>query len=161
MIYVKEKRTRTAANAAKIVMAKGFTSIKDATRQIVELLDPDDPERIVLEYLLEKAVGIKNAKTWKEIGEMLARKGIRMKKKEFQNTVLKTSRKGPHFIGSCREGYFIIDSHEDFVAMYNFYKTRIRQEVSNRNKLLEIGRETGMYDGDTSLLEPLPNYMLN
>ncbi|MBN8460034.1 MAG: hypothetical protein J0M04_19580 [Verrucomicrobia bacterium] len=113
----------------------------------------------ILKYLLENAVGRAISKSWRVIGTELAKMGIRMSKKKFQTTVLKNSRKGPHFIGSWRKGYFVIDSYEDFLEMVRFYKSRMRQEESNLNKLLELQGVTGV--NPEGVMLSLPDHMNN
>ena len=109
-----------------------------ATQQ--ELLNPKLKkwERLILEFLLDKAIGRANAKTWDAISRKLVGAGWDIRKNSFQNGLLKRSRESDFFIGSTDakpSGYFIIDTLKDAQEMERWYLHRITTETARLNHL--------------------------
>lgn len=95
-------------------------------------LAPKEGERAILDYLLEHAVGKANLKSWDSIEAALTAQGITglPSKESFQTGLLSRTRENDAFIGSTKDGYFIIEDMRDAFACLNFYLSRI--EVENR-----------------------------
>jgi hypothetical protein len=107
-------------------------------------LRPNDPYRVCLEYLDQKARGRAQAKTWTEIEAELTTHGINMSREEFQQTLLKRSRGGNIFIGSNDHGpfrgYFLIVDEEDAEIAREFYCRRIHTQQTNLDHLEDLMR---------------------
>jgi len=109
-----------------------------AARAMVRRLPRNDRTRLVLEYMLQNAVGRANAQPWSNIKNHLNAYGISMSKTQFQQTVLKKTRSGDIFIGSNdhgARGYFLIRDREDAEMAREFYTRRIAAEQANLDHL--------------------------
>lgn len=117
----------------------------EAARAAVRQYPLNDPRRVVLEYLLDYAVGRWNAKPWPVIENALRVRGVIMEKNFFQQNILKDSRAGNVFIGSTdngiERGYFLIETYEDAMAMIDFYKKRIAAETRNLQQCEKLAKE--------------------
>jgi hypothetical protein len=110
-----------------------------AARDRVKQLKRDDPERVILQFLLNQGVGVDNAKPWPKIAQHLARRGIRMAKNTFQRGILKATRENDIFIGATdRHGYFLINDRGDADKMDEFYERRIKKERANLKNLRRL-----------------------
>ena len=107
-------------------------------RTQLKLLTPGTSDYAILEFLLNSAVGVENAKTWKQISEHLDEFGLKIPKNSFQNGLLQRSRRNPFYIGSCNKGFFIIMTQADVDATCNFYRARTQQELANWDALREL-----------------------
>lgn len=127
------------------------TFIAAAQREL-ETLDPHDPDRIILAYLLRNAIGLANAKTWPKIQEHLREHRItNIRCQAFQNGLLRRSREGDFYIGSTDRGgtnghggYFIIETQEDVFAMWKWFTDRMEVEEDRIGHLLELAEERKM-----------------
>jgi hypothetical protein len=122
-------------NISRQINAYGFTNFIDEAKLRLALLNPESVEYAIIEFLLNHAVGRKNAKNWKIIDAHLKQKGLEISKNTFQTSILKKSRKSPFFIGSNYDGYFIIETKSDVESVRTFYKHRIAKEEANLNAL--------------------------
>ena len=111
----------------------------DAARALVQQLSPNDKTRLVLEYLLQHAVGRANAQPWSSIEDHLNTHGISMSQIQFQQTILAETRSGDIFIGSndhgAGRGYFLIQDRTDAVFTREFYTRRIAAQEANIRRL--------------------------
>ena len=111
----------------------------EAARLRARALPGNDPMRIVLDYMLQHAVGLQNSKPWAEIQQQLDDHGTRMTQTQFQQTLLAQTRAGDVFIASNdhgrARGYFLIQDHADAVSMRDWYVARIAAEQANLNNL--------------------------
>lgn len=92
-------------------------------------------EHQILDYLLTNAVGHRNAKSWKKISNNLT---INTAQQTFQHGLLKSSREGGYFIGSCNKGYYIIHDEHDVAVSKAYYENRIAAEQTHLNNLNEL-----------------------
>ncbi len=72
----------------------------DSARAALQILNADDPMRVVLEYLLNHGLGRANAHPWPDIEAHLATQDIKMSQTQFQQGILADTRSGDIFIGS-------------------------------------------------------------
>jgi hypothetical protein len=98
-------------------------------------LPADSVDAIILEFLLERGVGRRNAQSWRRIDERVRQRGFRISKQQFQHGLLAASRAGSLFIGSTNRGYFLIENRDDAVAMQGWYLERIAVEQKHLNQL--------------------------
>jgi len=114
---------------------------------LVAQLRPRDPMRVLLQYLLENAVGHANAKPWSAIERHFIATNIQMNKEQFQQSLLKASREGDIFIGSNDHnpgrGYFLIETQQDAEIAREFYARRIRVQETHLNHLEALVRQRG------------------
>ena len=115
---------------------------KEALKRI-RVLERKDPLRIVLEFLIKNAVGYSKAKPWRVIQRHLLKRGVRMTKNYFQQTILSETRAGDIFIGSSNDGYFLICNKDDARMMQEFYDTRIKAEQTHLDHLLSLASVEG------------------
>lgn len=113
---------------------------REACEKLLLTLGPDSPQRKILEYLLEHAMGRKNVKSWATIEADLMAQGIQNlpSKEAFQVGLLGSTRKGDAFVGSSPKGYFIIDSREDAYVTRDFYINRITTEAARLQLLQKL-----------------------
>lgn len=114
----------------------------DSIRENIGNYPPGSVNRIVLDYLLENAVGRVNARGWPAIDAHLRSHGIEIRQQTFQYGLIKASREGDMYIGSydknpCR-GYFIIADQEDAELMASWYEARIQRETQHLDHLREL-----------------------
>jgi len=110
-------------------------SFLPAVRREINSRSANDPVRVTLEYLLQNAVSRKNPVSLETIVLHLQGIGLNINETGFQQTVLAESRDRDFFIGSSRQGYFLIDDIDDAKEMRNFYEARIRAEQQNLDNL--------------------------
>jgi hypothetical protein len=110
-------------------------SFLPAVRREINSRSANDPVRVTLEYLLQNAVSRKNPVSLETIVFHLQGIGLNINETGFQQTVLAESRDRDFFIGSSRQGYFLIDDIDDAKEMRNFYEARIRAEQQNLDNL--------------------------
>lgn len=116
----------------------------DSARELVPTLQEDDPMRITLEYLLERAVGADNAVLIETVLIHLRSRGIEISRESFQHEVLGASRKGAVFIGvRIKKGIYLIESEEDARTTWNFYHSRIASEQTHLQYLEDLIRQEG------------------
>ena len=115
-------------------------SFLPAVRREIQSRQPNDPVRVTLEYLLQRAVGRHNAVPLPTIVADLRAHGLNLTETGFQQTVLAQSRDGDYFIGSGRRGYFLIETQQDAEEMRDFYEERIRAEQQNLDNLRRQAR---------------------
>jgi hypothetical protein len=114
-------------------------SFLPAVRREIHKRPAGDPVRVTLEYLLENAVGRRNAVPLPRIVAELRRRGLHLTETGFQQTVLAESRDGDYFIGSGGRGY-LIATQADAEEMRDFYERRIAAE---RQNLFNLKRQAG------------------
>jgi hypothetical protein len=111
----------------------------DSARATVQELAEGHPKRIVLEYLLENALGRHQARPWPELAAHLNEHGISMTREQFQQTILAETRSGDIFIGSNDHspgrGYFLIHDRADADFAREFYTRRIAAQQANLDQL--------------------------
>ncbi len=112
--------------------AYGFVNFVEAAKTYLKTLVPGEVEHAILSYLLQSAVGMENAKNWKQISQHLKKHGHKLTKNKFQNNLLQSSRKSLFFIGSGCKGFFLFSSKHDVHSTLQFYDTRIATESSHR-----------------------------
>ncbi len=110
-------------------------SFLPAVQREIKSRQPNDPIRMALEYLLQRAVGRQNAVPLPTIVADLRSQGLSLTETGFQQTILAESRDGDYFIGSGRRGYFLIETQADAEEMRDFYLDRIRAEQGNLDNL--------------------------
>lgn len=111
-------------------------SLIPAVKRQIKTRAATDPTRITLEYLLANGVGRNNAVPVTAIIFHLQDNGVKMTAKTFQQTILADSRKdGSYFIGSSRQGYYLIAHPVDYQEMATFYRKRIAAEQHHLNTL--------------------------
>ena len=114
-------------------------SFVSATENLLSHYPEDAPERILLTYLLNNAVGRENAKPWRIIEGVLAQNGHDWRVQKFQQGLLKKSREGQAYIASNDHGefrgYFIIDERADAELMADWYRERIATEQQRLDHL--------------------------
>ena len=118
-------------------------SFLPVVRREIQSRQPNDPVRVTLEYLLQRAVGRQNAVPLPTIVTDLRARGVNLTETGFQQTVLAQSRDGDYVIGSGRRGDFLIDSQQDAEEMRDFYEERIRAEQQNLDNLRRQARAVG------------------
>jgi len=105
----------------------------------VAALPPNQPERIVLEFLLQQGTGRANAQPWSALEAHLARNGVLMSQRAFQQGILKATRENEIFIASndhgASRGYFLIVDQQDAEIMRDWYVNRIATETARLNAL--------------------------
>ncbi|HEX5399918.1 MAG TPA: hypothetical protein VFY06_12815 [Verrucomicrobiae bacterium] len=115
-------------------------SFLPAVQREIQRLLPNDPIRITLEYMSQRAVGHRNPIPLHQIVAHLRAQGIQITNTGFQQTVLAGSRSADYFIGSGSHGYFLIDTIDDAIVMRDFYETRIQAELQNLANLRRQAR---------------------
>src|ERR1041385_8732958 len=115
----------------------------EAARAQVAELPKGDRTRIVLEFLLARAVGQQRAIPWPKIRDFLLRRGHRLSKNSFQQGILKQTRESAVFIGSGKRGYYLIADADDAREMRDFYLERIASERQRLTRLRRLARECG------------------
>lgn len=91
-----------------------------------------------MDFLLSNAVGRNNAQPWSAIEEYLEKHGHHVRQQSFQQKLLKQSREGELFIGSCdhgTRGYFLIRDKADADVMRDWYARRIAVETRHFDHL--------------------------
>lgn len=96
---------------------------------------PNDPVRLTLEYLSQRAVGLQHPVPLETIIDHLQGLGVEISPNGFPQTVLAASRAGDYFIGSGQHGYFLIDTIDDALVMRDFYQMRIQAEQQHLDNL--------------------------
>lgn len=121
-------------------------SLLNAVYAKILSLDEGTRDRLVLEFLFNNAVGHEKAVSGKKIVEHLESNGIVATKNDIQNGIVKESRseEADFFIGSCRDGFFVIDTATDAKVMLDFYDTRIAAEQTNRWHLFNQTTRAGI-----------------
>jgi hypothetical protein len=108
-------------------------------QKYVQTLQPGSAERLILEFLLQNAVGRYNSQPWPALEKYLRRHQVSIRQQTFQQGLLKKSREGPVFIGSndhgTGRGYFLIQDKEDAEVMRQWYVRRIQVEQGHLNQL--------------------------
>jgi hypothetical protein len=112
-----------------------------SARERVERLPVNNPERLILEFLLQNGVGAGRALPWRVIESQLKKHGVRMTREDFQQTHLKSSRENKIFIGSGPSGFFLIQSQSDARKCAAFYRKRIAKETANLENLERLTAE--------------------
>jgi hypothetical protein len=135
-MFMSKKHTSPLESIKRQYEAYGFTNFVDAAETHRKTLNPESFEHELLAYLLAHGVGLKNAKSWKEIAAHLRKKGFRITKNKFQTQLLQTSRSSLFSIGSSTAGYFLFEKKADIEATVAFYDSRIAKEQSHRIALL-------------------------
>jgi hypothetical protein len=96
-------------------------------------------ERVLMEFLLQNAVGRHNSQPWSALDAHLQQHGHTIRQQTFQQGLLKRSREGEIFIGSndhgIGRGYFLIRDREDAEIMRQWYLRRIQIERGHLNQL--------------------------
>jgi hypothetical protein len=118
-------------------------SFLPAVRREIQSRQPNDPVRVTVEYLLQRAIGRHNTVPLPTIVADLRAQGLNLTETGFQQTVLAQSRDGDYFIGSGRRGYFLIETQQDAEEMRDFYEERIRAEQQNLDNLRRQARAVG------------------
>jgi hypothetical protein len=110
-----------------------------AAQTYVQKLQPGSTERVILEFLLEKAVGRHNSQPWSALDAQLQKQGISIRQQTFQQGLLKSSRGAEVFIGSndhgIGRGYFLIQDREDAEVMRQWYVRRIQIKQGHLDQL--------------------------
>jgi hypothetical protein len=110
-----------------------------AVQSHVQTLPPGSTDRLILEFLLENAVGRRNAQPWSALDTCLKRHGVSIRQQTFQQGLLKKSREGQLFIGSndhgVGRGYFLIQDREDAEVIRQWYLRRIQVEQGHLDQL--------------------------
>mgnify|MGYP007051750980 CR=1 FL=1 len=105
----------------------------------IEMLPRRDPERIVLQFLRNHAVGHASAKPWRVLSAHLERRGIYMTQQAFQQGILKRTRESNIFIGSNdhgrSRGYYLFADIADAEVMRDWYAKRISTECARLRNL--------------------------
>ena len=97
----------------------------------------------ILDYLLHNAVGRNNARSWETIEAHCTTLHVPVDKLDFQQGFLAETRDGEVFIGSCSQGYFIIQDRDDAVVAAGFYRTRIARQQEHVDHLADLVRIQG------------------
>jgi predicted RNA-binding protein YlxR (DUF448 family) len=110
-----------------------------AAQSHVQTLQPGSADRLILEFLLQNAVGRHNAQPWSAVDTHLNNHGVSIRQQTFQQGLLKKSREGEVFIGSndhgIGRGYFIIQEREDAEIIRQWYLRRIQVEQGHLDQL--------------------------
>jgi hypothetical protein len=105
----------------------------------VQTLQSGSTERLILEFLLQNAVGRHNAQPWSALDTHLRHHGVSIRQQTFQQGLLKKSREGEMFIGSndhgVGRGYFLIKDREDAEIIRQWYLRRIQVEHGHLDQL--------------------------
>lgn len=105
----------------------------------INAYEAGSPERVILEFLRDNAVGRANAKPWSAIHAELDRHGYDWRLQKFQQGLLKASREGDLYIGSndhgAYKGYFLIADREDAQLMESWYRRRMETERARLENL--------------------------
>lgn len=114
----------------------------ESIRQRVATYPPGSAERLILDYLLQNAVGRADARPWSAIEAHLQQHGLEVRLQTFQQGLLKNSREGDMYIGSNDHnpyrGYFIIAERQDAELMAQWYNRRIATEQERLNHLTQL-----------------------
>jgi len=115
-------------------------AFQEACQKLADSLSAADPSKAILDYLLENAVGRKNAKSWTKIRAHLSAQGVTNipSKENFQIGLLGKTRETDAFIGSGRLGFFIIAERDDAYFTRDFYIKRITVQASRLDKLQKL-----------------------
>jgi hypothetical protein len=114
-----------------------------AVRREIGGRQPNDPIRLVLEFLLQNGVGRSNSKPIGDIITHLQANGVNITPTVFQQTILSDSRSSDYYIGSGSRGYFLIDNRGDAERMRDFYESRIIAEQANLDNLRRQAQRVG------------------
>ncbi len=112
----------------------------NALPTLIDEAEPGSIEKSILTLLSGQARGRKNAMPWREISAFITDfLGFKGKSKNwFQNGMVNKSRKGDLFIGSCRKGFFLIETLEDAQEAEKTYVERIAQEQAHLDQLRRL-----------------------
>ena len=103
---------------------------------------PDDAVSATLEYLLQNAIGRRNAVSTASILEHLNSLGFTFSTlPQFQQTVLRESRLNNYYIAANNSGLFLIESQEDAQEAYDFIRNRINAELRNLENIERIAAD--------------------
>ncbi len=98
----------------------------------VQQLPPQDPMRVTLSYLLQTAIGRRNAVPVDRVVDHINSSilGINISREKFQTTILNDTRAGDIFIGTSANGIYLIETRDDAIATKEFYESRIQSELA-------------------------------
>lgn len=92
-----------------------------------------------VEYLVNNAVGLENAKSTNNIINHLKEEGLPIQRSEWEIRILGTLRDHGIFIGAHRnKGMYIIKSEAEAKKVYSSYKRRIFKEMDRMELLRAI-----------------------
>jgi len=111
----------------------------NAAQIYIQQLPAGSADRLIMEFLLQNAVGRHNSQPWSALDAHLQRHDIQIRQQTFQQGLLKRSREGEVFIGSndhgIGRGYFLIQDREDAEVMRQWYLRRIQIEQGHLDQL--------------------------
>lgn len=93
-------------------------------------------------YMLDNAIGISNATSTKKILEHLKSKGYKVKREEWQVSVLNPLRKNGIYIGSTRnKGMFLLGEPHDAEIAAEFIEDQIQKQTTQLHLLKKYVEE--------------------
>ena len=111
----------------------------NAAQIYIQQLPACSADRLIMEFLLQNAVGRHNSQPWGALDAYLSQHDIHIRQQTFQQGLLKRSREGKVFIGSndhgIGRGYFLIQDREDAEVMRQWYLRRIQIEQGHLDQL--------------------------
>lgn len=94
---------------------------------------------ITVQYLLDNAIGLKNAKSTDKIIKYLETKKIKINRNQWEILVLGPLRENKIFIASHKtKGMYIPENEEEAWNFYLSYKKRVLKETDRMNALEEL-----------------------
>jgi hypothetical protein len=120
----------------------------EAARAYIAGRESSEIEKLVIGALLDLgAIGCGNAVPLPQLASLCSTGLVEVNGGRIQRQVLVPSRstKQKHFIGSCFEGIFLIDTAEDVEVMREFYLNRVRAEICHLNHLNDLAGDTKQY----------------
>lgn len=112
----------------------------NAVQTKINTLPVGSPRRAILEFLWVNARGRANVQTWEAIAGYLRKHELLIEKEAFQTGLLASTRENDVFIGSSRQGFYIIEDRDDALATMEFFKERVdahNARLSHLNALVQ------------------------
>jgi hypothetical protein len=111
----------------------------NSAQKYTQKLPVGSVERVIMEFLLQNAIGRHNSQPWSALDTHLQQHGHHIRQQTFQQGLLKRTREGEVFIGSndhgIGRGYFLIQDREDADIIRQWYLRRIQIEQGHLNQL--------------------------
>jgi len=114
-----------------------------SVQEKIQTLAAGSPKRLILEYLWANARGRANRQPWEAIAGWLRAHDVRMEKESFQTGLLASTREGGIFIGSSRDGFYLIENRKDAEATMEFIKERLESHNRRLRHLNSLVKDAG------------------
>ncbi|WP_269542149.1 hypothetical protein [Cerasicoccus fimbriatus] len=118
-------------------------SLITAVKREIASRSAGDTVRLTLEYMMNHALGRRNAVPISVIVEYLNENGINITYNQFQQTVLSESRGSDFFIATCNRGCFLIDTIDDAREGKSFFEEKIAKQQAHLDNLVQVAQNVG------------------